>query len=214
MREDDGSGHYVPILRRIIVLVAVIVAVPVMLWTITVFVRTYVGPPRIPTFHQLVSTASINAPSARTSQDGAAATQDAAPARDRSSRRTRPPIPPTAQCRQCQRRAIRTRPHPALRGQAYFRRLRWPRPTATARRRKAARVAADADKSLSAAQPISGPVPLPRRRPREAEMRTADISPANVPMPRRRPDGASQSASASGETTGSSPVGFIQNLFH
>ena len=61
MREDDDEfRHYVPLLRRIIILVAVITAVPVVLWTITAFVRTYVGPPRIPTFHQLASSASIN----------------------------------------------------------------------------------------------------------------------------------------------------------
>ena len=40
MREDDDFRHYVPLLRRIIILVAVIIAVPVILWTITVFVRT------------------------------------------------------------------------------------------------------------------------------------------------------------------------------
>ena len=141
MREDDGLGHYVPILRRIIVLVAVIVAVPVMLWTITVFVRTYVGPPRIPTFHQLVSTASINAPSARTSQDGAAATAGCGPGLETDRRGER------VHRSRRQHNAGNTNggrsggaPHPALRGQAYFRRLRLPRPTATARRRKAARV--------------------------------------------------------------------------
>jgi len=72
MREDDDFRHYVPLLRRIIILVAVIIAVPVILWTITVFVRTYVGPPRMPTFHQLASTASINAPSARSGSEAAA----------------------------------------------------------------------------------------------------------------------------------------------
>ena len=71
MREDDDFRHYVPLLRRIIILVAVIIAVPVILWTITVFVRTYVGPPRVPTFHQLASTASINAPSARSGSEAA-----------------------------------------------------------------------------------------------------------------------------------------------
>ncbi len=49
MREDDDEfRHYVPLLRRIIILVAVITAVPVVLWTITAFVRTYVGPPKDP----------------------------------------------------------------------------------------------------------------------------------------------------------------------
>jgi hypothetical protein len=72
MREDDDFRHYVPLLRRIIILVAVIIAVPVILWTITVFVRTYVGPPHMPTFHQLASTASINAPSPRSGSEAAA----------------------------------------------------------------------------------------------------------------------------------------------
>ncbi len=76
MREDDDEfRHYVPLLRRIIILVAVITAVPVVLWTITAFVRTYVGPPRIPTFHQLASSASINTP-ANTPAAPAPATPD------------------------------------------------------------------------------------------------------------------------------------------
>ena len=78
MREDDEEfRHYVPLLRRIIILVAVITAVPVVLWTITAFVRTYVGPPKIPTFHQLASTASINAPAGTATPDGTAQLQAA-----------------------------------------------------------------------------------------------------------------------------------------
>ena len=68
VRTTTSSGHYVPLLRRIIILVAVITAVPVVLWTITAFVRTYVGPPRIPTFHQLAATEPIDA-SANSSPD-------------------------------------------------------------------------------------------------------------------------------------------------
>ena len=67
MREGDDFGRYVPILRRIIILVAVITAVPVVLWTITAFVRAYVVPAKVPTFHQLASTASINTPANSTS---------------------------------------------------------------------------------------------------------------------------------------------------
>ena len=50
MREyDDDSNiqHYAPVLRRIIILVAVITAVPVMLWTITAFMQTYIAQPTI-----------------------------------------------------------------------------------------------------------------------------------------------------------------------
>ena len=36
MREDDGEiGHYVRLWSRIVILCAVIIAVPVILWTIT-----------------------------------------------------------------------------------------------------------------------------------------------------------------------------------
>jgi len=72
MREDDEFRYYAPLLRRIIILVAVITAIPVVLWTITAFVRTYVAPPKIPTFHQLAATASINAPAVSPSNAKAA----------------------------------------------------------------------------------------------------------------------------------------------
>jgi len=97
MREDDDFRHYVPLLRRIIILVAVIIAVPVILWTITVFVRTYVGPPHMPTFHQLASTASINAPSARSGSEAAA--QSSQGATDGSG-----PIVEARNCERCPRR--------------------------------------------------------------------------------------------------------------
>lgn len=63
MREHDAHIRlYTPILQRIIVLVAVIVAVPVVLWTITAFVRTYIGPPQIPTFRPIAAVQSPPAP--------------------------------------------------------------------------------------------------------------------------------------------------------
>ena len=218
MREDDGLGHYVPILRRIIVLVAVIIAVPIVLWTITVFVRTYVGPPRLPTFHQLVSTASINGPSARAGSEGAVAAQDATPRPGpivEANASTDPadstlPTGSTAGDQDSSApgasRASVFPPSPlaASDGNAAGGALAAAQPAASV----------DTSESLSASQPLSGPVPLPRRRPREAEMRTAEMTPTNVPMPRRRPDGAGANASTSAEATGSNPVGFIQNLFH
>jgi hypothetical protein len=74
MREDDGQfGRFVPLLRRAIVLVAVLIAAPVILWTITAFVRAYVGPPKVPTFHQVAATASVNA---QASSDAAAGVGD------------------------------------------------------------------------------------------------------------------------------------------
>jgi hypothetical protein len=69
---------------------------------------------------------------------------------------------------------------------------------------------------LPAATPLSGPIPLPRHRPRDlGEMRMAEMAPitaATVPMPRRRPDAAGPSAPAADAGSGS-PLGFLQNLF-
>jgi hypothetical protein len=82
MREDeDQFRYYVPLLRRIIILVAVITAIPVILWTITAFVRTYVAPPKLPSFRPMTATASIAAPPVpdNTGKPGAAP-QQAAPA--------------------------------------------------------------------------------------------------------------------------------------
>ncbi len=63
MREyDDDIRLYTPVLQRIIILVAVIVAVPVVLWTITAFVRSYVAPPKLPTFQPMVLTHRWTAP--------------------------------------------------------------------------------------------------------------------------------------------------------
>ena len=44
------SGVTASVSRRVIILVAVIIAVPVMMWTITIFIRSYVGP-KTPTLH-------------------------------------------------------------------------------------------------------------------------------------------------------------------
>ena len=220
MREDDRLGHYVPILRRIIVLVAVIIAVPVMLWTITVFVHTYVGPPRLPTFHQLFSTASINGPSSRSGAESAAATED-----------TRPGSRPIVEANASSDPADSTLPTGSMAGD---RMADQDPPTARASvfppsplagpdgnaeggalaSTQPAPSAFETGESLSASQPLSGPIPLPRRRPREAEMRTAEVTSASVPMPRRRPDGAAANLGTSTEATGGNPIGFIQNLFH
>lgn len=49
MRDDeDNIRQYLPVLRRIIILVAVLTAIPVVMWTITAFVRSHIGPPRAP----------------------------------------------------------------------------------------------------------------------------------------------------------------------
>ena len=64
MREydDDNISHYAPVLRRIIILVAVITAVPVMLWTITAFMHTYIAQPTIPSPQPLAAATETPAP--------------------------------------------------------------------------------------------------------------------------------------------------------
>ena len=75
MREyDDDSNiqHYAPVLRRIIILVAVITAVPVMLWTITAFMHTYIAQPTIPAPRPLATaTAAPASPAADTANPAA-----------------------------------------------------------------------------------------------------------------------------------------------
>ena len=77
MREyDDDSNiqHYAPVLRRIIILVAVITAVPVMLWTITAFMHTYIAQPTIPSPRPLATaTAAPASPAADTATANPAA---------------------------------------------------------------------------------------------------------------------------------------------
>jgi hypothetical protein len=63
MREDeDQFRQYMPVLRRLIILVAVLVAIPVAMWTITSVVRTYVGPPKVPTFRPMAAAPSTAGP--------------------------------------------------------------------------------------------------------------------------------------------------------
>ena len=84
MREyDDDSNiqHYAPVLRRIIILVAVITAVPVMLWTITAFMHTYIAQPTIPAPRPLVTaTAAPVNPAADTATANPPAPSQPAPA--------------------------------------------------------------------------------------------------------------------------------------
>jgi hypothetical protein len=83
MREhDEHIRLYTPILQRIIVLVAVIIAVPVVLWTITAFVRAYIGPPQLPTFRPM---AAVPAPPAAPNIQVAIQTANATTATDARS---------------------------------------------------------------------------------------------------------------------------------
>ena len=88
-RDDDHIRQFVPVLRRIVILVAVLTAAPVVMWTVTAMVRSYVGPPKMPVFRPAAvsttadtpgSTAAAAADEDEDEAPAAAASEDAAPA--------------------------------------------------------------------------------------------------------------------------------------
>ncbi len=230
MREDeDQFRYYVPLLRRIIILVAVITAIPVILWTITAFVRTYVAPPKVPTFRPMTATASIAVPPVP-DNIGKAPAQGAM---------AQPPSPmPEAQAAANDARDAAPGPKGALladrmadvTGNAGAPRIAELTPAAPA---DATPRAADgmtpgapnasapggpaisaqmppppmdaAADTLPAAAPLSGPVPLPRHRPRNL-----DVAQLSVPVPRPRPGAAGEGGS---DTSGASPLEWIRSIF-
>jgi len=81
MREDeDQIRQYMPVLRRIIILVAVLTAIPVVMWTITAFVRTYVGPPKTPTFQRMAATTPTGSATDKAATPGDSLTTGSTPA--------------------------------------------------------------------------------------------------------------------------------------
>src|SRR6516165_8211091 len=89
---DDGVRLHTPVLQGVLILAAVIIAVPVVMWTITAFVRSYVARPKVPVIQHLASSES---PTARV---GSPAVIPAAPAADQGAQRAdaKPPPPPAA----------------------------------------------------------------------------------------------------------------------
>src|ERR1700740_1821802 len=53
---DENIRLYTPVLHRGVILAAVIIAVPVLMWTITTFVRSYVARPKLPALEHVAST--------------------------------------------------------------------------------------------------------------------------------------------------------------
>src|SRR6516165_4645018 len=91
---DDGVRLHTPVLQGVLILAAVIIAVPVVMWTITAFVRSYVARPKVPVIQHLASSES---PTARV---GSPAVIPAAPAADQGApvlqRADAKPPPPAA----------------------------------------------------------------------------------------------------------------------
>jgi len=56
--EDDSIRLYKRVLQRVSILAAVVIAVPVLMWAITTFVRSYVARPKVPLVEHVASTSA------------------------------------------------------------------------------------------------------------------------------------------------------------
>jgi hypothetical protein len=228
MREyEDGSNiqHYAPVLRRIIILVAVITAVPVMLWTITAFMHTYIAQPTISAPRPLATaTAAPVSPAPDTANPPASS--QAAPTviearatddgrgdrmRDSAGNNAAPnvQVASTAALSPAPSAAPATPPAPAaVTVQAAPAPSVFPNPPFVTQPQPAASDSANdatAD-ALPPPDPISGPVPLPRHRP--SVLALADT---NIPLPRVRPSDAPEPASP---TPDAPPSGYDPGIGH
>src|SRR5690348_11168312 len=87
---DDSIRLYTPVFQRVIILTAVIIAVPVVMWTITTFVRSYVARPKMPALEHVASTsASVPITAAATTPPSAAPSSQPAPASQTAPRNNR-----------------------------------------------------------------------------------------------------------------------------
>jgi hypothetical protein len=226
MREyDDDSNiqHYAPVLRRIIILVAVITAVPVMLWTITAFMHTYIAQPTISSPRPLatataapttaaVDTGNPSAPSqpaqsvteARATDDGRgdrmrdSGGNNAAPNVQVASTAAISPAPSAAPAPAPAAATVQAAPAPSVFPDPPS--LAPPQPTPAA-----ADPVNDAD-ALPPPDPITGPVPLPRHRPNVLAL--ADTA---IPLPRARPGDAPEPSSV---TPDAPPSGYDPGIGH
>jgi hypothetical protein len=53
--DDDHIRLYTPVVQRVVILAAVVIAVPIVMWTITTFVRSYVARPKVPALEHVAS---------------------------------------------------------------------------------------------------------------------------------------------------------------
>jgi hypothetical protein len=229
MREDnDEIGHYVRLWSRIVILCAMIIAVPVILWTITAFVRSQ---PKLSTFHYLLATASINTPwrttIAESTQQQSTPRQASDPQEAGAPERAppeepllvdhppdaSPSAPSVAQMADTSSASSATPmvaegahgmqpPLTANDGAAGG------RADAVAPMQPAPATEGEAD-ALSGSAPLPGPIRLPRPRPHDAgSVRTADATLSRVPMPRPRP--VAGGSGAQQDTATNHPSGPLQ----
>jgi hypothetical protein len=175
---DDGVRLHTPVLQRVLILAAVIITVPVVMWTITAFVRSYVARPKVPVVQHLASSESPNA------RVGSPAVIPAAPAADQGApvpqRADAKPPPPAAASATAPAPPPANVSPPAVQPAS----IQPPAPAPSAPAPVPRRAAAGAD--------IAPPAPAPA-----PPLRTADSAPAAgstagkpngpVPLPRVRP---------------------------
>jgi hypothetical protein len=231
MREyDDDSNiqHYAPVLRRIIILVAVITAVPVMLWTITAFMHTYIAQPTIPAPRPLATaTAAPASPAVDTATANPPASSQPAPAvtdakstddgradriRDSAGNNAAPnvQVASTAAISPASSAAPAAPPAPTATVQAAPAAPTsvFPDPPSVAPQQPTSAApdsANDAD-ALPPPDPITGPIPLPRHRPNVIAL--VDTA---IPLPRARPGTAPEPPSPTPDTP---PSGYDPGIGH
>lgn len=228
MRDDeDNIRQYLPVLRRIIILVAVLTAIPVVMWTATAFVRSHVSAPRPPALQPMAI-----APSSAPADTTVVAASDQPPTQSAN----------TAQATQPKVSAYAAVPAPAdatpTGATPTFKTASVGAPSNAAQDDATPPVAGSADAAAPPADPaalnngaqiaarpqdsawpappaaaadgtppgdpIAGPVPLPRKRP------TSFAMAGNVPLPEPRPE------VSGGGTTESTPtaVDWLKKVFH
>jgi hypothetical protein len=203
--DDDNSQSFGPVLRRIAILAVIITAVPVMLWSITAFMRTFVAQPVIPSPRPLAAADTANAAPAAASSvstptnapvvEARATATDARGADANQLSDSATPAPTTtaslAPAPAAPTRNAPAAPQTADQAAANSANSPWPDP-AQAIGGQQSQSAASNDGSSdtpAASAPLTGPIPLPPHRPKVLAM--ADGA---IPLPRRRPADAEATA--------------------
>jgi hypothetical protein len=222
MREFDDNPHsYGPVLRRVGILGAVIIMVPIMLWTITSFMRTYVAQPVIasprpllaPTTTASINTANASTPAASSSDNAptqtASITPASATANDSNASSPASRVASLATSDMPPSITPGATPQPAANSP-------WPDPGQAiggpgmgTQQASSPRVPATADNNnddaLPPTPPLTGPIPLPPHRPAVIAM----VATGPVPLPRARPADAGTPAEATTDSGGN----FLTHLF-
>jgi hypothetical protein len=212
--DDDNSQSFGPVLRRIAILAVIITAVPVMLWSITAFMHTYVAQPVIPSARPLALVANPNSASAPSADNNAPApagapvvearatatdargldndgksdqlSDSAAPQAPMGATASigRVPAAPTSAASPAPQNTDRI----AANSPGSSANSPWPDPSQAVggQQPQTATSASDSSDALPASAPLTGPIPLPPHRPKVFAMADGPI-----PLPRRRPADAS-----------------------